>query len=498
MLEHVALGQSRFVTPGVAPDPRGILLGRLALLLFPSLDGVVSWLRLYSAESSLDELMPGLSIAHVRTPLGSHEMVVQLPATTSYTVDRAARCARLVGGSTFTGTTKHFVKYRDERSPYGYDATDVHSLPQGTDFALHGDDFFQVYRRESEIPFDRILFRLSVRKIQPGLQGHPEERRDLFLLVARGLGPAVIRYLWRNEVDARLALLAPRRDAAFSVPGSYLLFRCAELPQRVLTLFLDTPGIDVFRQVLSNVAVQAGHAHPLDLSSCASAFAADSFYLFHGNGRVEIVAGPLELSAVDHLTELRLELDKAAELGEFRSERGEPVGVELRLAPSVTPPRNVVGTLVPLAQAGWIKRLVYLLPPSSLRGHRVAVTERGILLLGSENLDVIPLGELLSELAPGLLVPVGMELVPRVHPEVLARTLGHGSGLYTVFPHGGPPFQLGDAALVPLERRAIARLAVSRAEIVDARVEVDGDPQVVNDPVGRFALWGFRPGDAGR
>jgi hypothetical protein len=91
-----------------------------------------------------------------------------------------------------------------------------------------------------------------------------------------------------------------------------------------------------------------------------------------------------------------------------------------------------------------------------------------------------------------------MELVPRVHPEVLARTLGHGSGLYTVFPHGGPPFQLGDAALVPLERRAIARLAVSRAEIVDARVEVDGDPQVVNDPVGRFALWGFRPGDAGR
>jgi hypothetical protein len=46
-LEHVAQGQSRFMTPGVAPDPRGVLLGRFCLLLFPTLEGVVSWLRLY-------------------------------------------------------------------------------------------------------------------------------------------------------------------------------------------------------------------------------------------------------------------------------------------------------------------------------------------------------------------------------------------------------------------------------------------------------------------
>src|SRR4029079_2719166 len=42
MLEHGALGQSRFMTPGVAPDPRGILLGRYGLMVFPTLEGVVS------------------------------------------------------------------------------------------------------------------------------------------------------------------------------------------------------------------------------------------------------------------------------------------------------------------------------------------------------------------------------------------------------------------------------------------------------------------------
>ena len=56
-LEHVAHGQARFMTPGVAPDPRGIVLGRYLLLVFPTLEGVVSWLRLYSHESSLDELV---------------------------------------------------------------------------------------------------------------------------------------------------------------------------------------------------------------------------------------------------------------------------------------------------------------------------------------------------------------------------------------------------------------------------------------------------------
>ena len=41
-LEHVAQGQTRFFTPGVAPDPRGILLGRSCLMTFPTLEGAVT------------------------------------------------------------------------------------------------------------------------------------------------------------------------------------------------------------------------------------------------------------------------------------------------------------------------------------------------------------------------------------------------------------------------------------------------------------------------
>ena len=40
-------------------------------------------------------------------------------------MDRMAETARLVGGSTFTGTSRHFVQYRDAAAPFGYDATEL-------------------------------------------------------------------------------------------------------------------------------------------------------------------------------------------------------------------------------------------------------------------------------------------------------------------------------------------------------------------------------------
>ncbi len=500
-LEHVALGQSRFMTPGVAPDPRGILLGRYGLLVFPTLEGVVSWLRLYSAESPLDELLSGLEMSQVRTPLGSRELAVRIPAISSYVLDRAARCAQLVGGAPYTGTAKHFVKYRDDRSPYGYDAADLSPLPPDATLMVHGEDFTQIYTRERDLPLDRLLFRLSRRRIPGGDKLRPDERRELFLVVAHGLGEGVIRYLWRNRVSGRVGLVVPERKSAFDEPGrarAQLLFRVQELPARILDLFLATPGIDIFRPVSENVAVQVGFAHPIDLASCQSLFEQTRFYLFWGvDDRVDTVAAPLELSSLEHLTRLDVKLDQPAVGDTLKIAALDAVGVPIELAPSLTPSRRVVGSLIPLAQAQWLKRLIYFLPQTSLRGHRVALTDRGLLVVASPDVDVIPLGTPLAEIAPGLLVPLGLDLVPRVAPDVLARNLGHGAGLYTVFPPTGTAFQISDAALVPLERRALAKIDIGTADVMDVRAEVPGEPAVINEAVGRFALWGFRAPDQG-
>jgi hypothetical protein len=496
-LEHVAHGQTRFMIPGVAPDPRGVVLGRYVLLVFPTLEGVVSWLRLYSHEASLDELMAGLAISRVRTPLASREMILRIPAISSYTADRAARLTRLVGGAVYTGTAKHFVKYRDDRSPLGYDAVDVGALPAGTALVIHGDDFTQSYVIEGELPLARLLFRLSLRQVPGARRLSPDQRAELMLAVARGLGDGVIRYLWRNKVDGDVGLVAPReRNAASALSAtgagdrSYLLMRVRNLPERILALVLDTPGIDVFIPQSANLAVAVGWAHPVELTSCASLLPEDAYHLFWPGDRVDVLDGPLALSRLADLTRIELGGENAPEPAARAVAMPEPVAVPLRLAPSTGPLRRVAATLVPAHQTASLKRLIYTLPPASLRGLRIAVTSRGTLIVATGELDVIPLGTLLTRHA-GVLMPLGLEVVPRVSADVLATALGHGPGIVTVLTADGPPFQLADTDLRTLERKAIAKLEAEPAQVQDVSVSPIGDPTVVNDPLGGFALWGF-------
>ena len=55
----------------------------------------------------------------------------------------------------------------------------------------------------------------------------------------------------------------------------------------------------------------------------------------------------------------------------------------------------------------------------------------------------------------------------------------------------GHPFQVSEGAFTTLERRSLAKLEVDSAESIDYAAEVAADASVVNDAVGRFALWGF-------
>src|SRR5262249_15535844 len=176
------------------------------------------------------------------------------------------------------------------------------------------------------------------------------------------------------------------------------------------------------------------------------------------------------------------------------------VGVDLRLVPTLSPPRRVVAALIGWNEAVRLKKLVYTLPPVLLHGHQIAITDRGMLLVANEGVDVVPLGTLLSEIAPGLLIPVGMDLVPRVPTDVLAAAVEHELGepkrdaarRLTVFPHDGRPFFVDATRLQPLERHALARIQVPEAESAEIALTTPGGaPRVVNDRVGRFALWGF-------
>jgi hypothetical protein len=279
-------------------------------------------------------------------------------------------------------------------------------------------------------------------------------------------------------------------------PDGYLLVRVRDLPERILGLCLGTPGIDVFvpgrRQRLRSPPAGATRSSCRRWPACCPRTASTCS---GPSDRVDVMPGPLELSRLADLTRIELGDDGDVAIREQDVGAAAPIGVPLKLAPAVGAVRRVVATLVPVSQTGYFKRLVFALPPAALKGLRAAVTDRGILVVAPAGIDVVPLGTLLAAQAPGILVPLGLEVVPRVSPDVLAAALDHGSGRWTVFTGDGPPFQLPDSKLAPLERRAIAKLDTERVEVLEVAVAVPEAPTVANDPLGRFALWGFPAAD---
>ena len=500
MLERVSLGQVRFQTPGVTADSRGVLLGRNGVLLFAALDGLVSWLRLFSDEASLDELGNELRLVRVKNQTGARALLAHVPTPTSYAMDRAARIARLVGGTSYTGSTRHFVKYRDERSPQGYDVTELSVVKEGADFVLYGEAGPQLLSAEADIDLRGLLLRLSLRRRpRPGDDPHDL----LYMTTPPGLLPGALRTLWRAHVRADVAAVSPGPSSLFAREGQtsrYFVLRLSDVPARVARGLSDVPGISLYTPVATGVGVALGHEHPIALASCQSLFDPTGLTLMSAHDRrVDVVPGPLEFSSAERLTRF--------ELGQPMSEdHATPVvaesrldlGMRLELAPSSSSPRRVVATFLSWDEAPRLKQLVYALPPAMLRGHRVAATARGILLQARDGVDLVPLGNLLSEVAPGLLVPLGMDLTPRVAPDVLAEILGHGAERITVVLAEGDPFFLRESDLVALERRALSRLPAVEADsaMPPPSPERTG-PTLVNDPVGAFALWSYPDSDPG-
>ncbi len=263
MLERIALHQTRLHTPGLGLDAKGVALGSKGLVLLPTIDRLVALLSVYTRERSLEDILPSLGILVVRSQLGMREVAFEFAAESSDRMDRFADTARLVGGFAFTGTSRHFVQYRDAAAPFGYDATKL--VATDAALALYHDRFSQTYEVERKIDLRALLLRLMLRtspatKLEPGLR---------FIVAEAGLGPALAHYLVRSNVEGDVCVVEwPPPSAFVETPVRRWVMRVPELPDRMRPLLHSTPGITCFVPAGPAVAVEAGYRHPIDLRAC--------------------------------------------------------------------------------------------------------------------------------------------------------------------------------------------------------------------------------------
>jgi hypothetical protein len=488
VLERAALHQTRFRTPGVSPDARGVVLGQKGVVLFPSLDRLVAFLRAYGEEGSLDELLPTLSIRRVVTPLKTREILLSCGSESSYRMDRVASVAKLAGGLVFTGTARHFVKYRDAASPLGYDVEEI--LDERADVVLYHDSVRQAYAYDREIAFRDLVMKLEPTREPPSARRMPSR---LYVTAEIGIGGALVGYLFRWQVAARASLAEWPSDSAFDDATRRLyVFDIEEAPARIVELMSELPGVHVFEPLGASFAVELGYRHPIALESCQSLFTGEALTLFRGDGHVIVVDPAPPFAPVRSLVRNTLQLDEIQNVHDGKAGSAD-LGFELplRLDTSMAPWRDVVATVVEKRERPWLARMLYALPPRTLSTLRIAIAEDRVYLLDPGGIEGVPLGRFYSEIAERIYVPAGMTLVPAVAAPVLVDLVSDRKGGHVFFePGDGLPRVVPSAAFGPISRqvlRDVAGLAIH----ADAPDRFDPPlPLMQYGDVRRFPLWG--------
>lgn len=528
ILEPVAAGQTRFRMQGLAPDSRGIAVGREALIVFESLDRCVSFLGAYGMEASLDDLLPSTTLERGKRTGGGSALLLRCEAADGYGLDRLARLAGAARSQLYVGAGSVFVRARESTAPFGYDlavpiaellARTGSSAPFGAEEVLVADrEFVARFCSESRIDPIDLIQRLQLRAVPLPLEGIASDpelcgMRDMALaLVAPGVADRVLAYLWRKEVPmagVRVTLAGDRRAS--------LLLRLRNPSGRVLDVLRPIPGVELLVPVSSRAAVEVGWQHPIHLASAGTCLPGDEMYLFRGRAnRVERIDGAPRFVEGRYLVQTEVQLREADYSSRLDSSEWnvEPaqlqeagrLQVELRLQPSSST-REPRASLIPWREVELLRRLIYLVPPSALAAARLVPLAEGLLVLsGGGRLGndgrplsvgaVIPLGRRYCEAAPGVLVPDGFDLWPRLRPQLIRELLRlEGEDRAVFLQPGADPIHIADEHMMSLDAAAVGTLETSEAALVESSVAPLEPGTIVNQRLGRFALWGFRSQD---
>lgn len=486
MIERVSQHQSRFRAPGLAPDVRGVALGPVGVVLLPSVERLVAFLRATGEEGALDELLDGLRIVQVISKLRTRELLVEVQSSSSHRMDRLASIARLVSAMVFTGSGRHFVKYRDAQAPFGYDIAEL--LPEPGDIALYHDRFAQPYRTEKTIPLRDLLLRLALVAVP---RARAEVPRTLYALARTGLGDAVVGYLARWSVAARVARIEWARGGTTDVVDDAWLLQLTQPAPRFVSLLRSLPGVTLFVPDGERAVVEYGHRHPIPLSACAPLFGSEELVLFRAGGNAAI-ALPQRPPFVDVQTVTSLATNAAQPVVSVRT-----LGVSgtfalpLRLVPTGSAPKRVAAVVIPLKEQDTLGRILSVLPPTMLARIQVAFTEQSIYLYGLDAASSVPMGTLFEEVGDGVLVPLGWGLNPPIPPDVL-RQLSNVGADARLFVTGGqrPITAIPTRAFEPATRVLLAELPVYEdapiAPPLDAEVAL---PDLWPVPPGSLSGW---------
>lgn len=522
MLEPVARNKLSFRVLGLFQDGRGVVVGQTAAILLLSVERVVSMLRLLSEELSLDDLLPTLRIEVVENTLRASSYLLSVQTSDSLLLDRVARLSRIVGAPLCVGASPHFVAYRDERAPLGYDAQ---PLNEPGDLTLYTPAFVQPYRRVRELRLSQLIAQLQLLPlpgglraalVQPAIDGmeqRPEPQSELYLTCGRGLSERIVRYLWQHGIDGELLVSdsLPRPDALDGDPRAHEpLIRMSSPPVEILLRLSSLPTVKLLRPEGPGILIELGFAHPLRLSSLQSLFPSGDLLLFYGSRRGFVRARAPSRIPLTRLISPTLTIDKQPGIEASQAmplapvtltsstSKPLPLTVSLRLVkrPGGLAVQSPTAALIPWQRLTTLQRLLGLVSGDALWSLRAVGLPLGLLVFGNDAVQQLVSGQLLDEPAPLLFVPRSHQLLPELPPTQLRSLLSQGDDQLIVFlPGEAQPLSVSRAHSQPLSLRLLSSLT-PKEHVAQPLPLTQREPatQIEYEPLSFFStmpLWGL-------
>ncbi|MCS6857489.1 MAG: hypothetical protein NZM37_07250 [Sandaracinaceae bacterium] len=459
-VEPISPYQTRFLTPGLQFDIRGIAIGQKGLIIFPTIDRGACFFSAWSTDGSLQESLASLEIRRLRSLQRTYEIGVFFAVESSYRMDRVAGIARLAGGQSFTGTDRIFVQYRDNRSPLGYDI--VENVDLAGDLVVFHESYRQAYFFDKTISFSELVLKLRPRphKTRPAQHNFP-----LLISVEPGLFPALVSYLSRSAIKGRAALLDMPSHSAFEARARRLfLIEVDGLPPRFIELLRSVPGVNLFESPAPWARVEIGFEHPIALHACPNLFPSHTRVLFHGKGQVIVANALSSWSSLDSLFGFEWQ-EATPPIAHSSGTPLPPFHIPLQLVTKAPRRSHPSALFIPRNELLTFYNLLYFLPSSAFASIRIASAPNGFYLIAAAEIEAIPVGRFFNRLGSHLYIPLGMEIAPPVNSTFLSTLLSQFQDMHVFWESNEhPPVAIPDKAFFPLSQSIVLHLA---PEIID-------------------------------
>ncbi|ETR70526.1 MAG: hypothetical protein OMM_03181 [Candidatus Magnetoglobus multicellularis str. Araruama] len=345
--------------------------------------------------------------------------------------DCALSSAEFTDGYLYIGDKNHYICYRNNEAPRGYDVLNIKKIEEKENFYLIDTSGTKVFSKKelNTLPLEQVIL-----KIRPDLNKNYNLPSNIFALVKPALYKMLSRYFRNHNLNYKLAKFISSKNQLLIL---YEIFPRSNaptgeiIPAFVLSYLCDLPFCSIFTKEYSlknrHILVEWKMRNPCMLENIADIFPENSITLFTTSidfPNMIISPSPTFFSG-DDLIKINISQTSHIKLSSVNNDNGLKMEIPVRIIPDTGRLLKSNAIILDKIEKNWVQKLLYRLPYELFESVQVCFgKDYGILKADELPIDLIPFGRHMQKFqGSNLYIPIGTKLMPDLPYKPIADNL---------------------------------------------------------------------------